>query len=99
MATAKAAKLEPECCSAAPLEVPFMGLAVVVVELKIEAFEEDIIEDVIEAVSTFKVPDGMSLSEEAVMLSGSVLAAIDMLMVLLAGSAVALEAVEVAQYV
>ena len=62
-----------------------------------EALEEDIIEAVIEAVSTIKVPDGISLNEEAVMLSGSVLAAIDMLMVLLAGSAVALEAVEVAQ--
>lgn len=75
----------------------FVRLAVVVIEVVTEAFEEDIIEEVIEAVSTFKVPDGMSLSEEAVMLSGSVLAAVDMLMVLLAGSAVALEAVEVAQ--
>ena len=74
-----------------------MRLAVVVAAVVTEVFEEDIIEDVIEAVSTIKVPDGMSLNEEAVMLSGRVLAAIDMLMVLLAGSAVALEAVEVAQ--
>ncbi|KAI7277190.1 hypothetical protein KC335_g14 [Hortaea werneckii] len=71
-------------------------LAVEVTEVVAEAFE-DIIVDVIEAVSTIKVPDGISLNEEAVILSGSVLAAEDMLMVLLAGSAVALEAVEVAQ--
>lgn len=68
-----------------------------VAEVVTEAFEEDIIEAVIEAVSTIKVPDGMSFNEEAVILSGSVLAAVDMLMVLLARSAVALEAVEVAQ--